>query len=101
MSTIESFRQLAAGERRGSGLLHTVRLEAFGVEAYGIEAVIESFRRGNDAIADTALAVAAPGHIAIFDEDKVIFADLHGDLIARRRPYRRPRLSGCGKPAHR
>jgi hypothetical protein len=83
MSAVETLRMLAAGKRPVSGLLHTARLEAFGTEAYGEEAILEAFRRESAAISDAARVLSAPGHIAIFDGNTAIFADIYGDLVAR------------------
>ncbi len=88
MSARDTLNALATGERPANGLLHphllhTVRLEAFGVEAYGEEAVVESFRRAPLSLSDHADVVEVPGHIAIFDSDTALFADLHGGNIAR------------------
>jgi hypothetical protein len=83
MSAAETLRTLAAGVRPASGLLHTARLEAFGVEAYGDEAILESFRREPFAFSKNANVIQALGHIAICDESIALFADLYGDNIAR------------------
>lgn len=83
MSAVETLRTMLAGGRPTFGLLHTARLAAFGAEFYGEEAIIEAFRRENHVLSDAASVLASPGHIAIFDKDTVVFADLYGELIAR------------------
>jgi hypothetical protein len=83
MSAVETLRSLAIGARPRSGLLHAARLEAFGAEAYGEEAIIESFRRQPTSFSEDARVVASPGHVAIFDEHTAIFADVSGENIAR------------------
>lgn len=83
MSAVDTLRMLAAGGRPESGLLHTVRLEAFGIEMYGEEAVVESFRGDTLELDDNATVVEVPGHVAIFDNDTALVADLHGSNIAR------------------
>ena len=83
MSAVETLRMLAAGARPASGLLHTARLEAFGVEVYGEEAIVDSFRRAPFDLSDAAKIVVAIGHIAIFDGETALFADLSGESIAR------------------
>ena len=88
MSAVDCLKTLAEGARPEAGLLHTARLEAFGVEVYGEEAIVESFRRAPFALSDTArivegLSHEGSGHIAIFDGDTVLFADLYGESIAR------------------
>lgn len=83
MSAVETLRVLAAGGCPASGLLHTARLEAFGAEVYGEEAVVESFRRKPFELSVTATIVKAPGHVAIFDGDTALIADLSEENIAR------------------
>jgi hypothetical protein len=83
MSAVETLRALAAGARPVSGLLHTARLEAFGVEAYGEEAILESLRRKPMQASAGATVIKAPGHLAICDKDTALFADLYGENIAR------------------
>jgi hypothetical protein len=83
MSAVETLRMLAMGERPAAGLLHTVRLESFGVEAYGEEAVVESFRGSPFELSDTAITIKTPGYVAVFDGSTALIADLYGDNIAR------------------
>jgi len=83
MTAVDTLRLLATGERPVASLLHTARLEAFGVESYGEEAIVESFRRAPFDLSDSATIVQAPGHVAIFDSETALFADLFGDTIAR------------------
>jgi hypothetical protein len=83
MKAVETLRALVSGARPASGLLHTARLEGFGVEAYGEEAIIELFRREPFEFAKNVSVIQAPGHIAICDESITLFADLCGDNIAR------------------
>lgn len=44
MSALTALRMIAAGERPHGELLPPCRLEAFGVEGYGEEAIVQSFR---------------------------------------------------------
>ena len=83
MIALETLQMLAAGQRPTSGLLHTARLAAFGTEFYGEEAIVEAFRRAPQTISDAAAVLGCRGHIAIFDSDTALFADLHGESIAR------------------
>lgn len=83
MSAVETLRMLAAGERPATGLLHTARLEAFGVELYGEEAIVERFSRAPFVLSDAATVVETPGHLAIFDSETALVADLYGGNIAR------------------
>lgn len=83
MSAVTALRSLAQGERPRGDLLPPCRLEAFGTEAYGEEAIVQSFRRAPLTLAARADVVEAPGHLAIFDGDDVLVADLYGDAIGR------------------
>jgi hypothetical protein len=83
MSASETLRMLAAGERPGAGLLHIVRLEAFGVESYGEEAVVEVFSRHPLKFSDELVIAEAPGHIAAFDGANALIGDLYGNNISR------------------
>ena len=92
MSAVETLRMLAAGECPASGLLHTARLAAFGVECYGEEAIVDSFSRAPIVLSGTATVVETSSHLAIFDGDTALIADLYSANIARLW-----RL-GCGDP---
>ncbi|WP_181373341.1 hypothetical protein [Massilia glaciei] len=83
MSALMALRKIAAGERPHGELLPPCRLEAFGVEVYGEEAIVQSFRNAPLAIPASAQVVAADGHIAVFEGEHALFADLHGEDIAR------------------
>ena len=83
MSAIETLRALASGARPASGLLHSARLEAFGVQVYGEEAVVESFVHETLDLSKDADVLERDGHIAIVDGDKALFADLSGKNLAR------------------
>jgi len=83
MNAVETLRALARGERPASGLLHAARLDASGAEAYGEEAIVERFRHAPIDLSPGAVVVEAPGHVAIFDGDVAVFADVFGQSIAR------------------
>lgn len=83
MNAASTLRVLLAGERPASGLLHTARLEAFGAEFYGEEAIVEALRCAPQPLSDAALFLSAPGHLAVFDGTTALFADLYGELIGR------------------
>ena len=83
MSALTALRTIAAGERPHGELLPPCRLEAFGVEAYGEEAIVQSFRSAPLEISAAAQVIAAEGHIALFEGENALFADLHGEDIAR------------------
>jgi hypothetical protein len=83
MTAVKTLHLLATGERPATGLLHSIRLEARGVEAYGEEAIVDQFRSDPFTISEAARIVEAPGHIAIFDGSTALVADLYGANIAR------------------
>ena len=83
MSALTALRKVAGGSRPDGELLPPCRLEAFGVEAYGEEAIIQSFRRAPLEISASAEVIVAEGHIALFEGEHALVADLHGEDIAR------------------
>lgn len=83
MTAVKTLRMIAAGERPLGGLLHTTRLEAFGVVAYGEEAIVEQFACNPLALSEQSVVIDVPGHIAIFDAEAAIIADLYGGNVAR------------------
>ncbi len=83
MRAIETLRTLASGKRPALGLLHTARLDAFGIESYGEEAIVECFSRAPLILSDTITVVATSSQMAIFDGGTALIADLYGDIIAR------------------
>lgn len=83
MSALDTIRQLATGSRPTSGLLHTARLSALGIEAYGEEAIVESFRTAPLDLSEAPKIVEAPGYLAIFDGDNALFADIATGGVAR------------------
>lgn len=83
MSALMALSRIAAGERPHGELLPPCRLEAFGVEAYGEEAIVQSFRSAPLEISASAEVIVAEGHIALFEGEHALVADLHGEDIAR------------------
>lgn len=83
MTILATLRALAGGASGVAGVLGSCRLESGNVDSFGIEAIGDAFRRAPFADADTAEAVAAPGHLALFGGAEAIVADLVGDHIAR------------------
>jgi len=83
MSAVETLRLVASGARPPSGLLHTARLFTSGVETYGEEAIVDSFRRAPFYLSDGAVTLEAPGHLVIIDGRTALVADLYGTNIAR------------------
>jgi hypothetical protein len=94
MNALTALSNIAAGSRPRGELLPACRLEAFGVEVYGEEAIVQSFRQAPLEIPASAQVVRVPGHIAVFDSGYALFADLYGEDIAR--IWR----LGTGLPAH-
>lgn len=83
MTALAALRRIAVGERPHGELLPPCRLEAFGVEAYGEEAIVQSFRGLPLEISASAEVIEAEGHIAVFEAEHALVADLHGADIAR------------------
>jgi hypothetical protein len=83
MSVLDTLNALARGRRPATGLLHNCRFEGMGIETYGVEAIIERFRMAAFEITTNALIIEAPNHIAVFEEQRAIFADLYDGQIAR------------------
>ena len=83
MSALATLRALAGGTPVAAGLLGDCRLESSKVDAFGVEAVGDSFRRAPMADAATAIAVEARGAVAIFGATEAIVADVFGDESGR------------------
>ena len=83
MTAFDTLIMLASGIQPPSGLLHNCRFEGFGSESYGIEAIVARLRQLPFAIAPDADVVQTPDHIAVFDGDRAIFADLYDAAIGR------------------
>lgn len=83
MSALHFLRALAGGEPATPGILNACRLESGNVDAFGTEAVSDSFHRAPMSDYARAVAIEAPGHLAIFGEAEAIVADLFGDTIGR------------------
>jgi hypothetical protein len=64
-------------------LLPPCRLEAFGSEFYGEEAIVHRFCRTPFLLSEHVTLVQGPGHFAAFGEDTALFADLFGSNVAR------------------
>lgn len=83
MNALTALSNIAAGKRPHGELLPACRLEAFGIELYGEEAIVQSFRQAPLEISAGAQVIRVPGHIAVFDGEAALFADLYGEDIAR------------------
>ena len=79
----DTLRSIAAGNPAPNGLLHTIRLEAFGMEFYGEEAVTDCFRRAPMIFGDATVVVESVGHIGIFDGETALIADVQDGNVTR------------------
>ena len=86
MNTVHTLRALTAGRLVTDGILGSCRLESGNVDAFGIEAVGDAFRRAPVPDAAVADAIEATGHLAVFGRNEAVVADLFGDAIGR--PWR-------------
>lgn len=82
MSGRDELEAVLAG-RRCDAVLHHCRLQAFGREQYGQEAIRAAFRARPHRPSDAATLVETPGQLALFDEDLALVADLHDGRFAR------------------
>lgn len=83
MSALDTLLALGRGDRPASGLLHRCRFEGFGSEGYGEEAIVERFRKAQFALPDDTVVLECPGHLAIFANDRALFADIAEGGIVR------------------
>ncbi|QMW21885.1 hypothetical protein [Sandaracinobacteroides saxicola] len=94
MTAGDTLRALAAGT--AAPVLPACRLESGNTDHFGAEAIADAFRRAP--LTDLAVALEAPGHLALFGETQALFADLHGAHIARLWRIGQPD-PGAGEPA--
>ncbi len=83
MNMQEVLRALAAGKRPVRGLLQTCRMEAFGSEFYGEEAIVEALRSAPFTISADAIWVDAAGHLCMIDGEAALIADIAEGGIGR------------------
>jgi hypothetical protein len=83
MSSLQLIRSVARGERPNGELLPPCRLEAFGAEFYGEEAIVQYFRLSPLQVSEHAAVVQGERHLAIFENDTALFADLFEGKISR------------------
>lgn len=83
MSGLQALRSIARGERPSGKLLPPGRLGAFGSTFYGEEAIVHSFRQAPVDISEHATVVERDGHLAVFDGETVLIADLCGGALSR------------------
>lgn len=83
MTAAEALRLIAQGRRPDGELLPPCRLEAFGTEFYGEEAIVECFRAAPIQMPDQSREIVADGHVALFDGETALVADVFGDNILR------------------
>ena len=83
MTVLDTLAALARGEMPATGVLHNCRFENLGSETYGIEAIVVRLRPAAFAITPGATIVQTPRHVAVFDGDRAIFADIFDGGIGR------------------
>ena len=83
MSAVNALRSIARGERPHGELLPPCRLEAWGAEFFSEEAIVQCFRNAPFAVADGAAVVEAKDHLAIFNSETALIADVFGGNIGR------------------
>jgi hypothetical protein len=85
---------VASGERPDGEVLPACRLEAFGSEFFGEEAIVLSFRQSPLLFSKHANVVEGEGHLALFEGDTALIADVYSSAVSRLW-----RL-GAGQPTH-
>ncbi|MGB3740132.1 MAG: hypothetical protein WA948_12370 [Pontixanthobacter sp.] len=83
MNAIDTLKQLATGNRVQGALLPPCRLDGWGGEAYGEEAIVNRFRQDPLDISDASHAVVSAHHAAVFAGNVALFADLYDGGILR------------------
>lgn len=82
MSLREEIGRLLRGER-ATCLLHNSRLEGFGGEVFGEEAIRQQFCGNQHELSDGADWLVAERQIAVFDDRGAVFADRMDDRLLR------------------
>ena len=83
MKALKTLGLLISGATVRNGILGTCRLESGNVDAFGTEAVTGAFRRAQMDNSGNCAMVAAPGHLALFNETEAVVADLFGEYVGR------------------
>jgi hypothetical protein len=83
MSGLDALAQLASGKRPDADLLPACRLEAFGAEFFGEEAIVQAFRQAPVRFTTEAVAVQTERQVAVFERDMALIVDVYGSHIAR------------------
>lgn len=83
MNPLDTLKTLLSGARPAKGLLHNCRFEGLGTETCGIEGVVERIRMAPRTIAPDARVIESSRHIAVFEGEWAIFADVFDGNIAR------------------
>ena len=78
---IEAIAAVASG-RAPPELLHSCRLEVGGFDAFGIEAIVDAFRRDPVSLKDASIAETSM-HFAAMIGEQALFADLYDGNIGR------------------
>lgn len=82
MSLRAEIGRLLRGERNEC-LLHNTRLEGFGGEVFGEEAIRQQFAGNRHELSDGADWLESAQQIALFDDRGAVFADRVGDRLTR------------------
>lgn len=80
---VQALVALASGSSANNALLHSCRLNAFGGEAYGEDAIVESFRRQPIAFSAKAECIETVDQLALFEGGTGVFAEFSASGIAR------------------
>jgi hypothetical protein len=83
MSSLDALAQLAAGKRPDADLLPACRLEAFGAEFFGEEAIVQAYRQSPVQFSQEVVTVQTERNVAVFEQDSAMIADVYGSHIAR------------------
>jgi hypothetical protein len=83
MSALVGLLSVARGERPDGQVLPPCRLEGFGSEFFGEEAIVGAFRATPFSGAEDLTAIIAGRHLAIFAGDEALVADVYGDNVGR------------------
>ena len=83
MTAIATLIALASGEPVDGSLLHCCRFSGLGGEAYGADAIFESFRSNPVVMTAESECIETPGNLAMFMGDTALIADVYAGGIAR------------------
>lgn len=82
MRRLDVVTALLRGERTDM-VLHNCRLQAFGREQFGVEAIAEAFGTQPHEVSDGALLIETPRQLALFDDTVALVADVYDGRLGR------------------